>query len=600
MKSIKWKLIAMYLGLVLIVMIVSGTYILFSFQNIENNNVLKQLSSHTEIVIDQVVESTDEAQFSNALVEIFSGDFTFSIQSAILDNKGQTLATNTVRTLPLPKFSSPGIIEALAGTPKFITEEKILNASTNIVETFMSYSYPVVRNGTVAYVVYSRVLADTIQEGIEQSARVIVVAAGLAMVLTIVMGYVFANTLTVPILALTEKAESMAKGEWKQKIKVQSSDEIGQLTESFNYLADNLTKTMKEISKEKSKLEVILQNMNDGIISFNKRGDILHINTATKSLLQISKIDFNLRDFVKEYNINSAVYLDISPDFTTTDIFPIGKKFIKALFTPYTNSKNELEGLVVVLQDITEQKMLDDMRKEFVANVSHELRTPLTTIKSYTETLLDGALEEPEMAVEFLEIIGNEADRMTFLVSDLLQLSRMDNNQMKLSFSQIDINKFVMENVRQSRIHAENKNQRLEFKVLDKDKEFFITADKDRITQVFNNILTNAIKYSLEKAYITVSIKEDSKYVKIIVNDTGMGISSDDLPRIFERFYRVDKARSREMGGTGLGLAIAKEIMEIHQGKIYVESEYGSGTTMTLCFSKNFNETEYKKKLDSA
>ena len=249
-----------------------------------------------------------------------------------------------------------------------------------------------------------------------------------------------------------------------------------------------------------------------------------------------------------------------------------------------------MEGTVVVLQDNTEQKRLDDMRKEFVANVSHELRTPLTTVKSYTETLMDGALDDRDMAMEFLDIINSEADRMSFLVRDLLQLSRFDNKQFNFNFSRININNFISENIRQSRIHAENKKQKLTFEPFERD--IFITADKDRITQVFNNILTNAIKYSPEEASITVSVSETINYFKVAVKDTGIGIPKEDIGRVFDRFYRVDKARSRAMGGTGLGLAIAKEIMEAHGGKITAESEYGKGTTMTMWFLKVINVKE--------
>ena len=299
----------------------------------------------------------------------------------------------------------------------------------------------------------------------------------------------------------------------------------------------------------------------------------------------------NLSEFLHTYDINAGVYLDMEKENANRSvIFPVGKQFLKASFAPYGNKQGQREGVVVVLQDITEQKKLDDMRKEFVANVSHELRTPLTTIKSYTETLMEGALEEKDLAQEFLGIIDGEADRMAFLVRDLLQLTRFDNKQVRLDITEIDLNDFLSRMVRQSQIHAEAKQQTLTFTPY--EKPVIIYGDRDRISQVVNNIITNAIKYSLEHASIRVYITEDQDYYKVSVKDTGMGISREDLPRIFERFYRVDKARSRAMGGTGLGLAIAKEIMESHQGKLTAESEYGKGTTMTMWFNKNFPPME--------
>jgi two-component system sensor histidine kinase VicK len=357
-------------------------------------------------------------------------------------------------------------------------------------------------------------------------------------------------------------------------------------------MAKELSNTLGEISREKKKMEIILHNMTDGVFLFDKEGNVIHCNDAALDMLGIDKVNGNLNNFIENYGINSGVYIDIMENENTKKVdFWLDGKFINASFSPYLGEKHDYEGVVVVLQDNTEMKRLDDMRKEFVANVSHELRTPLTTVKSYTETLLEGALEDSKTAKEFLDIINNEADRMSFLVRDLLQLSRFDNGQIEFNYSCVNVNEFISENIRQSRIHAENKNQELSF--TQTDTPLFVNADRDRITQVLNNIITNAIKYSPEGSKINVWAEEDEDYVRICVKDNGMGISKEDLPRIFERFYRVDKARSRAMGGTGLGLAIAKEIMEKHGGKITAESEMHHGTKMTLWFSK---KTNLKKK----
>lgn len=233
---------------------------------------------------------------------------------------------------------------------------------------------------------------------------------------------------------------------------------------------------------------------------------------------------------------------------------------------------------------MTEQKELDEMRKEFVANVSHELRTPLTTVKSYAETLLDGAIEDKNLAVSFLQVINNEADRMTALVQDLLELSRLDNKQVKFNFKSVNITQLIIKSVEQHQILAQKKNQKLDYSI--SNKKIVVNIDSERIQQVLSNVISNAIKYSPENAEINVKLYEEDDFALVSVSDTGFGIPESDLPRIFERFYRVDKARSRKVGGTGLGLAIAKEIMELHNGKIYAESEYGNGTTITLKFPK--------------
>ncbi|WP_337498430.1 sensor histidine kinase, partial [Anaerotignum faecicola] len=217
---------------------------------------------------------------------------------------------------------------------------------------------------------------------------------------------------------------------------------------------------------------------------------------------------------------------------------------------------------------------------------------------SYTETLLDGAMEDAEIAQEFLGIINSEADRMAFLVRDLLQLTRFDNKQVRLDITKIEMNEFLSMTVRQNKIHAEAKHQTLTFEPY--EHEVVVFGDRDRVGQVVNNIVTNAIKYSLEQASIRIFITEEEQFYKIHVKDTGMGITREDLPRIFERFYRVDKARSRAMGGTGLGLAIAKEIMESHGGKLTAESEYGKGTTMIMWFPKERPILEYEREEQKA
>jgi two-component system sensor histidine kinase VicK len=222
-----------------------------------------------------------------------------------------------------------------------------------------------------------------------------------------------------------------------------------------------------------------------------------------------------------------------------------------------------------------------------VANVSHELRTPLTTVKSYSETLLDGALEQPEIAHEFLQIIDSEADRMALLVSDLLQLSRFDNNQFELRCSLVRLDEVLQNSYSQHKILAEKKNQKYTYTPM--KEAIRVCVDVDRIGQVLSNVIGNAIKYSPEGSTIAIFTTVTEGYVKVYIKDNGIGIPKEDLPRIFERFYRVDKARSRAMGGTGLGLAISKEIMELHGGSINAESEYGKGTTMILWIPKQNN-----------
>ena len=591
MRSIKWKLIVMYLGLVLIVMIVSGTYILLSLRNIEIDKARGELERYAEKINEQVIEGGKPEDFQQELLKTVSN--AVGIQGNILSIEGDTIASTTVTQAPYPEYTDQSIIAAMNGMTSFSTQKKSTDAF-GLLREWMSYAVPVGgAEGETAYIIYTRLDASDMQTSLNETTKTIIMAVAMALVLAAIMGYVFAQTLTGPILALTKGAKSLAEGDMSQSLKVRSTDEIGQLTSSFNYMAEELAKNMSEISREKNRLEILLHNMSDGVISFDKDGNLMLANAAAATMLHEEKMDMTFTDFIRKFDINSGVYLDMGNEPSKKVTFPVGKQFINANFTPYYDKKGKMEGLVVVLQDITEQKKLDDMRKEFVANVSHELRTPLTTVKSYTETLLDGAMEEKELATEFLTIINSEADRMAFLVRDLLQLTRFDNKQVRLDMTEIEMNDFLNMTVRQNKIHAEAKNQQLSFRPY--EHMVVVHGDRDRVGQVVNNIVTNAIKYSLEQATIRIFITEDEKYFKINVRDTGMGISREDLPRIFERFYRVDKARSRAMGGTGLGLAIAKEIMETHGGKLTAESEYGKGTTMTMWFPKERPILEYER-----
>ena len=598
MRSIKWKLIVMYLGLVLIVMIVSGTYILLSLRNIEIDKSRDQLETYAEKIHEQVIEGGDPEEFQANLLRTVSN--AVGIQGNILNEDGDTIASTTVLEGPFPEYTDQSIIAAMNGMTSFTTQKKSTDA-LGLLKEWMSYAVPVqVGSGETAatYIIYTRLDAGDMQTSLNETTQTIIVAVAIALVFAAIMGYVFAQTLTGPILALTKGAKSLAEGDMSQSLKVRSTDEIGQLTSSFNYMAEELAKNMSEISREKNRLEILLHNMSDGVISFDKNGTLMLANTAAENLLGVEKMEMNFTEFIRNYDINSSVYLDMGSEPSKKVIFPVGKQFINANFSPFYDKKGEIEGLVVVLQDITEQKKLDDMRKEFVANVSHELRTPLTTVKSYTETLIDGAIEDREIAMDFLGIIDSEADRMAFLVRDLLQLTRFDNKQVRLDMTEIEMNEFLHMTVRQNKIHAEAKHQELSFEPY--EHMVVIHGDRDRVGQVVNNIVTNAIKYSLEQATIRIFITEDEQFFKIHVKDTGMGISREDLPRIFERFYRVDKARSRAMGGTGLGLAIAKEIMESHGGRLTAESEYGKGTTMTMWFPKERPTLEYEREEHSA
>lgn len=413
-------------------------------------------------------------------------------------------------------------------------------------------------------------------------SKIIMTGTLFSLIAAVLIGSVLSRTITLPINDIMHKAEKITDGDFGYAIEVRSEDEIGKLANTFNYMSSRLKGMLTEITSEKKKLETILYYMNDGIIAYNRHGEVIHINPAAKKLLY-NKVS----DIVSFDEFMNILGIELSIDRITKDrriCEPFQKvqykdRFFKIQLAVFTDENNQLDGVITVIQDITEEQKLERMRREFVANVSHELRTPLTSVKSYTETLLDGALQDRVTAEQFLNVINDETDRMTRLVKDLLTLSQHDGG-IVLNLEDTSISDLVSSCVNRMKREAEAKKQSLKLKI--KHSIPIIKADRHRIDQLVVNIIGNAIKYTPEKGIIQVHVYSERDKVIINVEDNGIGIPDTDINRIFERFYRVDKARSRQMGGTGLGLAIAKEIAVMHGGDITVKSKLGKGTSVFI------------------
>ncbi len=434
------------------------------------------------------------------------------------------------------------------------------------------------REDIIFYFAYQK---DAWADILSKFNSLIFTSAIFAVLLSLVLGYLLSKTITSPIVSVMHKAEKVAEGQFDQPLAVKSADEIGNLTKTFNYMAHELKKTLVEISSEKNKVETIINYMADGIMAYGLDGRTIHVNPAARKLFGQAAEEMSFAEFAQKVGlkvkVEDIVYFENSPVSESDAI--IDDMYVKVYFAVFTDTNKKPEGIIVVLHDVTEQQKLEAMRREFVANVSHELRTPITSIKSYTETLLDGAAEDKETTERFLSVINSEADRMTRLVKDLLQLSRLDNQQMNWKMQNISLASLTKEIVERMQIEAAQNNQKLECFVIGDIP--LITADNDRLEQVIVNLISNALKYTAPGGSITVYVGKLYNDVYIKVTDNGIGIPNDALPRVFERFYRVDKARSRDMGGTGLGLAIAKEIIQAHGGSISIASEYGKGTEVT-------------------
>lgn len=427
-------------------------------------------------------------------------------------------------------------------------------------------------------------------------------ATVISLAIALVLGLGVARAITRPIQELTAKAALMANGNFDQVIAVRENDEIGRLGGMFNYLTTRLRETLKEISSEKARLETVLVHMTDGIVAVDPSGAVLLMNNTARRMLGIPERPeitvtepVSLPDLIRDAEAKRAIGLYISKireenqglgvvdiRVPETEGSERDRRVLRAYLAPVGTRESRRSGVVVVLHDISEEERLESLRREFVANVSHELRTPLAAIKSYVETLIDGALEDEAVSRRFLDVVNQETDRMVRLVNDLLDLSRLEFEARNWEKKPVNLIDVVGSSVQKISPAAAAKGQTLESSLPPAHARAPVLADRDRIEQVLLNLLSNAVNYTPEGGRITVRTSQGDREFITEVEDTGIGIPEEDIPRIFERFYRVDKARSRQLGGTGLGLAIAKEIVEAHGGRIWIESVVGKGTKVTF------------------
>ena len=426
-------------------------------------------------------------------------------------------------------------------------------------------------------------VASDINNVSNQTKIVFGICVGVYALISVLLGIFLSKVVIYPINRLIKSAEKIASGEEVSIAGTENKDgnEVNGLVNAFDMMTSELKDKLSEVSKQKNQIETILLHMTDGLIAFDMDGNIILINPAAKKLLSISPEDNNFEDIFKKFkldiNMEKIIYLE---NWTSTEQrIEVNERFVNVFFAPFKNENDRPAGVIAVIQDITEHVKLDNMRKEFVADVSHELKTPITSIMGYADTLLEGEYDK-ETQDKFLDVIATEARRMAKLVTDLLTLSRYDNNQKRIQTESFDLGELVKSCQEKLGIEIQKKNHTVNcFVTADVPPVY---ADKSDIERVVLNILTNSIKYTKDNGEIKIYVGfvYNDAYIKIF--DNGIGIPEEDLNRIFERFYRVDKARTREMGGTGLGLSIAKEILDKNGGSIDIKSVVGQGTEVVI------------------
>ncbi len=582
-KRLQWKIVAMFVLLVMAIM-----FIAFGFMMVNTFHFYeKDFKSKTENVLNgeftvdvtSALLSPENKREENLLkvLSAYSGQLGLGPDrkcSVLLASDGREIASTDPDSLIYEK--TPNIITAMTGK----TGDKFV-----LMSDYMDYAKFVKPDGTnEGYIVYIRDNKSAVLSLTRNMASSVLRALLFGIAAAIILGYFLSRTITTPITVLTEKAEDFAEGKFDSNLEITSNDEIGTLMETFNYMGKIMNNALEEIAGEKHKIEIILEHVANGIIAFNTEQNIIHINSAAKKLLEIDEIEAVKFDefFAKlDANVCMAEFMYLEKLSTEVRELVLGSKNIKMYFVPFKIDKDKVAGVVGVLEDITEQLNLENSRKKFVAEVSHELKTPLTTIGAYTETLLDGdCISDKEVAVSFLKTIQNETIKMTSLVKNLLTLSRFDSQKTEMNKEYFSIDELARELIETFKIEAEAKELKLVYNMINEIP--FVYADRFQIERAIKNIISNAIKYTPSGGTVKVFAGRIYSDAYIKVEDSGIGIPESDIPHIFDRFYRVDKARSRQMGGTGLGLAISKEIIENHGGSIKVESEFGIYTRFTV------------------
>jgi len=571
-------LVVVYLLLIVVAMELASVYLMRELERSYIGKVQDDLHQSAQLLAGQlsnfVVDDRLDAAVVDEYMERWPGEVLVLDANGVVIGATARLA-NRNEVLGL-KFSHDDVSPAFFGnTNRRIGQEGARRMAYEAV--------PITVAGNVIGVIY---LKDSLEEAyarLSDLRDILLVATLLAMASTVVLGFALARTITGPIRELTRTAAEIASGNFDQAIAVRSDDEIGQLGEMFNRMSRQLKETMSEIQDEKSQAEAILTHMADGLMALNGAGRIIRLNPAAERMFQVQAVQaVGLRpeELAEDSGLEEALLEAWGHSSVLSRQVRLKDRVLQAYITPLKGEGQQAAGTVIVFHDITELEKVEALRREFVANVSHELKTPLTTVKSYVETLLDGAAEDPEVRTRFLQVVDAETERMARLVRDLLRLTHMDEGTSRWTIGPYDIGELVAEVAARLRVQAEQKELTVRCEVAPGTPAAL--CDYDKIQQVVINLLANAIEFTPNGGHIHIAVEPGPDEVRVTIRDTGIGIPPEDLPRIFERFYRVDKARSRTMGGTGLGLSIAKQIVELSGGRIDIASELGRGTVVAF------------------
>ncbi|MGG0720567.1 ATP-binding protein [Robertmurraya massiliosenegalensis] len=590
MTKYRTRLLFGLITLIFIVLIGLGILLGQLFKNHFISTYDSRLSKESSLIAAFIEEGGGIHQLNEKKLKSFSG--TLDSRVTVVDLNGDLIYDSGSLDSQVDQNRHLAIVEDII--------EDRLNGSANVQALEVGggfnlhYYWDLVeRNGSVeGYLLLSSRLTE-IQKAYQQIWWVLIICLGLALVVILILGSRITARYTKPIESATKVAIELAKGNYRARTYEDPLEETGMLSTSINILARNLQGMVKANEIQQGRLSALIENMGSGLLLINSKG---HINLINRTFIEIFRVEKqNYLNRLYYHVIEHKEISDMIEEIFMTEHkakkqmhLPIGieRRYFEVYGVPILGTNEEWKGILLVFHDITEIKKLEQVRKDFVANVSHELKTPVTSIKGFTETLLDGAKEDKETLENFLRIILEESDRLQSLILDLLELSKIEQQGYTLAIRDVNMNQLLEEMLPILCQKADEKEIELILEPL--EKEITIDGDYYRLKQIFINLISNAISYSLQGGRVTISMKEGLNSVTVSISDTGIGIAQEEIPRIFERFYRVDKARSRNSGGTGLGLAIVKHLVEAHKGKISVESKLGKGTTFTIELHKTF------------
>ncbi|MCJ1765033.1 cell wall metabolism sensor histidine kinase WalK [Mammaliicoccus sciuri] len=601
-QSLHIKLVVIYVLLIIIGMQIIGLYFTNSLEKELTRNFKTNIEQHVKQInynIKKTYNSEDpnrnfQKEIQNILDDYANrteiDEIKFIDQDQIIVATSKATNQNTVNQ----KVNDSSVQKALS-LGKANDKIVLKNDSSDSNRVWIK-NKPVEYEGEVVGDIYVESDIDSVYEQLNNINQIFIIGTAISLLITIVLGFFIARTITKPISDMRNQTLEMSKGNYTQRVKIYGNDEIGELALSFNNLSKRVQEAQANTESEKRRLDSVITHMSDGVLATDRRGRVRIINEMALKMLGLERVDVEAKHILDILNIDDDYSLDDLQENNDSFIIDINSEegiIARVNFSTIIQDTGFINGYIAVLHDVTEQHILENERREFVANVSHELRTPLTSMRSYIEALEEGAWRDPEVAPTFLNVTREETDRMIRLVNDLLQLSKMDSSSDQMNSELIDFNMFINKIINR---HEMSQGKNVTFIRDIPVKGLFVEIDPDKMTQVFDNVITNAIKYSQEShKRVEFHVKQNTLYnrMTIQIKDNGIGIPVNKVDKIFDRFYRVDKARARKMGGTGLGLAITKEIVEAHKGRIWASSKEGQGTSIYITLPCEVMEDEF-------